>query len=154
MLGAHKSIAVNQASPYAAEMRKWEAHHSKFGDPDRPYVMREFPKMLYKGVQGEPMETHVVNDEAEQRKYEAKGYATTQERALDLLERDQRESGTAAAERNFEIEKGRISERAAAEVRAAEAEHGAKHLPEVKETPIKRVRRTKAQIAADTAAGR
>lgn len=148
MLGAHRSIAVNASSPYAQEMRKWEAHHSVFGPPGRPYEKREFPKMLYKGVQGEPMETFVVNDEAEQRKYEAKGYATTQERALDLLERDQRESGTAAAERNFEIEKGRISERAAKEVRAAEAEHGATHLPEVKAQPVRRKRRTKAEMAA------
>lgn len=147
MLGAHNSIAISPSSGYAKEMRKYEAHHSKYGPGERPYKFHEFPKMLYKGVQGGTCEHVTVGNDDEQRTYEAKGYAATQERALELLERDVRDAGTASAERNFEIEKGRISPRAAAEVRAAEAEHGAKHLPEVAEKP-RRKRRTKAEMAA------
>jgi hypothetical protein len=147
MLGVHKSIILPQSTPYAQEMAKWEPFPSKWGAAGRPYVFREFPKMLYKASQGAEMTTITVNDPDEQRREEAKGFAATQERALELMNREHREHATLAAERNFEIAKGRISERAGAEVRQAEAEHGARHLPEVPEKP-RRKRRTKAEMAA------
>lgn len=147
MLGVHKAISLPQSTEYAKEMAKWEAYPSQWGPAGRPYVYREFPKMLFKASQGGDM-THVtVNDEHEQRREEAKGFAATQERALELMNREHREHATLAAERNFEIAKTRISEKAAVEVRQAEAEHGARHLPEVKEKPIRK-RRTKAELAA------
>lgn len=151
-------VVHTQESGYAKEMRRHEAHHSAFGTPGRPYVYREFPKMLYKATRDRERgpvidQTVIVNDDDEQRRQEAKGFATTQERAMDLLAREHREDGIAAAARNFEIAHGRISPAAAAEVRAAEAEHGARHLAEVKEKPRRR-RRTQAQIAADHAAKR
>lgn len=147
MLGVHKSISLPQSTEYAKEMAKWEAYPSQWGPAGRPYKFQVFPKMLYKAEQGGEMLHCTVQNEDEQRKEEAKGYAETQERALDLLNRDHREAATLAAGRNFEIEKGRISPKAAAEVRAAEAEYGARHLPEVKEQP-RRKRRTKAEMAA------
>lgn len=147
MLGVHKSISLPQSTEYAKEMAKWEAYPTQWGPAGRPHVFREFPKMLYKASQGGAMETAVVNSDDEQRREEAKGFAASQERALELLGRDHRESGIAAAERNFEIAHGRISNKAAEEVRTAEAEHGARHLPEVKEKP-RRTRRTKAEMAA------
>lgn len=146
MLGAHKSISLPQSTEYAKEMAKHEAFPSQWGPAGRPYQFREFPKMLYKASVGsDVMDNLIVHNEDEQRREEAKGFADTQERALELRGREQRDHGILAAERNFEIEKGRISERAATEVRQAEAEHGATHLPEVKE---KRKRRTKAEMAA------
>lgn len=147
MLGVHPSISLPPSTEYAKEMRKWESYPSQWGPAGRPYKFADFPKMLYKAVQGGPMDTQIVNSEDEQRREEAKGFAASQERALELLGRDHLESATLAAERNFEIEKGRISPKAAQEVRAAEEEHGARHLPEVKETPIRK-RRTKAEMAA------
>ena len=149
MLGNHSSIDIPQSTEYAKEMRKWESYPSKFGAPGRPYVFQEFPKMLYKASREGGVEvineTCIVQNEEEQRRQEAKGFGS-QERALDLLRREQQAHGEAAAERNYEIAMGRLSEGAAKEVRAAEAEHGASHLPEVK---AKRVRRTKAQMEAD-----
>lgn len=150
MLGVHKSISLPPATEYAKEMAKWEAYPSQWGPAGRPYRFQEFPKMLFKAVQGGGMDTFIVNSDEEQRREEAKGFADSQERAMELLGRAHREHATLAAERNYEIAKGRISDRAAAEVREAEAEHGATHLPEVK---AKRVRRTKAQIASDAAKG-
>ena len=147
MLGVHPSISLPPSTEYAKEMRRWEAYPSQWGPAGKPYKFADFPKMLYKASQGAAMDTCIVNSEEEQRREEDKGFASTQERALELLNREHRNAGIAAAERNFEIEKGRISERAAAEVRQAEAEHGATHLPEVKEQP-KRKRRTAAEMAA------
>ena len=78
-----------------------------------------------------------VGDEDEQRNMQSRGYCLTQELALEALRDEHTEHGKLAAERNYEIAKGRISEKAAAEVRAAEEAHGAKHLPVVPETPIR-----------------
>jgi hypothetical protein len=147
MLGRHGSIVIPQNTPYAEEMRKHEAFPTEFGPGKRPYVYREFPKMLYKAVRkvddagkslGISYDNFTVNDEHEQRNMQSRGYATSQQDALADLEHEQTEHGKLAAERNFEIKHGRISEKAASEVRAAEAEHGARHLPVVAETPIKR----------------
>lgn len=143
MLGRHGSIVMPQGTPYAEEMRKHEAHYTEFGAPGRPYVYREFPKRLYKAVRGAvrggiDFEGITVHTDDEQRNLQSRGFCLSQALALEALEHEQTEHGALAAERNFEIKHGRISERAASEVRAAEAEHGARHLPEVPETPIRR----------------
>lgn len=148
MLGNHTSIVIPQGTPYAEEMRKHESQFTQWGKPGRPYPYKpgdekfEFPKRLYKAVRSEgpgiEYEGFTVNDEHEQRNMLSRGYALSQTDALALLTREQTEHGKLAAERNFEIAHGRISERAAAEVRAAEEAHGATHLPMVPETPIKR----------------
>lgn len=150
MLGNHPSIVIPQGTPYAEEMRKHEALHTSYGAPGRPYTYREFPKRLYKATRGErgvQFDGYTVQSEDEQRNMQSRGYYLSQTDAQSALEREQTEHGKLAAERNYEIATGRVSERAAAEIRQAEAEHGARHLPEVKETPIRK-RRTKAEMAA------
>jgi hypothetical protein len=123
-------------------MRRHEAYPTQFGPPGRPYQYAEFPKMLFKGERGDKgpaiAERCVVNNEDEQRNMQSRGFYVTQQAALDALAKEHLEHGQLAAERNYEIAKGRISEKAAQEVRSAESEHGARHLPMVPETPIKR----------------
>ncbi len=140
MLGAHGSIVIAENSAYAEEMVKHEAHFTRFGRPQRPYVFQEFPKRIYKAVKGErggiEYEGFTVHDETEQANMQSRGYALSQTLALEALEREHTEHGKLAAERNYEA--GRMSEKAVAEMRAAEAAYGARHLPMVPETPIKR----------------
>lgn len=153
MLGEHDAIQVSQASEYAKEMRKWEAHHTKYGPPGRPYVYRDFPKMLYKceHVAGEGIKVvdkYLVNDEDQERNLNSRGFYTLKD-AHERAEKQQTEFGRLAAERNYEIAKGRISKKAAAEVRAAEAEHGARHLPVVEEKPRRGRRKKVAPVVAE-----
>ena len=151
MLGSHDSIDLGPSTEYAKEMRKWEAHHSKYGAPGRPFTYQEFPKRLYKsewGKDGIVTDGQTAADAHEQRNLESRGFHCSQEDAIEAAKRAQTEHGILAAERTYEIQHGRMSERAAREVRAAEAEAGSVHLPEVKETPIRRKRRTKAEMLA------
>jgi hypothetical protein len=136
-------VEYGQESNYAKEMRRHEATHTVFGAPGRPYVYREFPKMLYKfaRVQGKGIivdETFSVGDEDEQRRMESRGFHAKQEDAIAAIEREQTRDGILAAEREYAIQHGRHSEKAVNEVRQAEEAHGATHLPEVPRTPIKK----------------
>lgn len=149
MLGVHDAITLPQSSKYAEEMRKWEAYHSPYGAPGRPYQYREYPKRVYKFAyeQGRGIvEVGVqdVADDTQERIAMSNGYFERQ-RAYDEAARTQTEHGRLAAEREWQIQHSRLSERAVAEVRAAEEAHGARHLPDVPEAPIrKRGRRPKA----------
>jgi hypothetical protein len=155
MLGVHDSIEVGQSTEYAKEMRKWEAHHSKWGAPGRPFKFEEFPQQMYKARRGEKgievEETRQAMNADEQRNLESRGFYVGPKAAFDAVEKEQQVHGELAAEREYAIRHGRLSENAAAEVRQAEAAHGAKHLPDVPHTPVKRHRRTKAQMAPDAA---
>jgi hypothetical protein len=142
MLGDHPSIEIPQASNYAKEMRRHEAHHSRFGPPGRPFVQMEYPKVLYKcaHVAGKGIQItdrFVVEDADQERNMNSRGFFVLAE-AGRLAQKQQTEFGILAAERNWEIAHGRISEKAAAEVRAAEDAHGGTHMPMVPETPIQR----------------
>lgn len=132
-------VVFTVESNYAKEMRRHEAYPTQFGPPGRPYVYQHYPLMLYRASRGpngpEASETCIVNDERERDNMISRGFWPTQELALAELDRQHTEHGKLAAERNYEIAHGRISEKAATEVRAAEAAHGATHLPEVKEQP-------------------
>lgn len=135
-------VALGPDTAYAKEMRQWEAQNSEFGAAGRPYQFREFPKMLYKGAhvsgQGATLTERVIaNDDREERIYRDKGFHVKQEDALAAVHRDHTEYGKLAAERNYEIAHGRVSERAAKEVAAHEGEYGARHMPVVPETPIR-----------------
>lgn len=145
-------VVFTPESGYAKEMIKHEAYPTKFGPPQRPYSYREFPKMLFKGARGskgpEIAERTIVNDEHEQRNMQSRGFYVTQEAAMDALAKEHTEHGKLAAERNYEIAHGRISERAASEVRQAESEHGASHLPVVEEKPIRRRGPNKPKVTA------
>jgi len=130
-------------SEHAKEMRRWEAHHTQYGPPGRPHEYRPYPAAMYKAerlADGTrrilPMQT--AKDEQEQRNFESRGYvAGGPQAALDECDRIHiREAGKLAAEREFS--KRRMSAKARAEADAAEAAHGARHLPDVPETPIKR----------------
>ena len=132
------------ASRYAQEMRRWNAHHSEFGPPGKPYVFQEWPKMVFRAerVDGvvKIVETKQVGNEDEELKERGKGFRFRQEDALDLIRDEQFVHGTLAAEREYDIQHGRLSEKAIAEVRAVEAEAGAVHVPMIPEGPKKRGR--------------
>lgn len=135
-------VVLPPETAYAKEMAKWEAYPSKFGPGQRPYTYREFPKRLY--LAGRPttnkieiIDAQTARDEQEEQNLLSRGFHFGQDKAIAAIEHEQAVHGALAAERNFEIKHGRISEKAAAEVRAAEAEHPG-HLPEVPVTPIRK----------------
>lgn len=143
MLGVHKAISLPQSTEYAKEMAKWEAHHTQWGPPGRPYQFHEYPKRMCRAeyVPGEGfkvVEGFNANTRDEELNFLSRGFGVGHAGAIEIAERAHTEAGRLAAEREFAIQHGRHSERAVAEVRAAEAEYGARHLPEVPETPIKR----------------
>lgn len=154
MLGHSSSIVIPAGSAYGKEMARHEATYTQFGPPGRPYVYQEYPRRVYraeyesgKGIR--IVEAQTVEDPQAERALETRGFRFHQHAAIALMERQQTEFGALAAEREWQIRHGRVSARAVAEVRSAEADHGAQHLPDVPETPIRRrVRRTKAQMAA------
>lgn len=141
-------VEFSQDSAYAKEMRKWEAHHSRFGAPGRPYVFREFPKRLYKAERTDrgPAITESVEVQTadEERNYLSRGFRFGQDHALALLDEEQAIHGALAAEREYDIQHGKLSDRAVAEVRAEEHAHGATHMPAMPEAP-RRGRKPKAQ---------
>lgn len=137
------AVEHGKDSNYAKEMRKHEAYPTEFGPPGRPFVYHEFPKMLYraermsgKGIQ--IVDKQVAKDEHEQRNLESRGFHFGPDKAVEAIQREQTEHGKLAAEREYGIQHGKHSENAVSEIRAAEAEAGAVHLPNVAETPIKR----------------
>lgn len=140
MLGTHPSIDLPQSTEYAKEMRRWEAYPTKFGPAGRPYAHREFPKRVYTAEADEKGSRRLVGatcpDERDLPNFLSRGFHPTQEAALEAWDRQHTEHGKLAAEINYEIAQGRVSARAAAEVQAARQAHGARHLPEVPETPI------------------
>lgn len=143
------AVVFTQESEYAKEMRKWNAHHTAFGAPMRPYVFREFPKRLYKADRKDGkiviVDAQTAGNEDEERNLQSRGFYLGQDAAIAEIERQQLEHGILAAEREYEIQHGRLSAKATAEVRAAEEEHGARHLPEV---PRKRGRPRKGSTSA------
>lgn len=143
---------------YAKEMRKWNSQYSEFGPPGRPWGSKdgpggEFPKRLYKATRqpdgARTFEGFTVGDEHEQRNMLSRGFCDGQQSALDALAAEERIHAELAAEINHDARHG-MGERARGEVERAQEAHGARHLPEVPVTPIrKRGRPVKA--AADPA---
>lgn len=143
MLGHSPSINLPQSSEYAKEMCKWEAYPSKHGPGLRPYQFHEYPKRMHRAehVPGQGttvVEAQTVNDPLEEANLRSRGFGAGHGEAFALVRAEQTEHGKLAAEINHEIAHGRISPRAAAEVHAAREAHGARHLPAVPETPIRR----------------
>lgn len=152
MLGEHPTIDIPQSTEYAKEMRKWESHHTRYGAPGRPYTFQDYPRMMYRFayVDGKGIvkaEERQAADEQEERNLQSRGFHFGPQAAHDAIRAEQTEHGRLAAERNWEAAHGRLSERAVAEMRAHEAEHGAQHLPMVPETPIKKRGRPKKVVA-------
>lgn len=134
-------VEYGKESNYAKEMRKHEATHTEFGPPGRPYVYRHYDTRMYKAerVDGKHRITdaQTAHDEHEQRNLESRGFVYGgQAAAIEALTKTEFESATGAAEREWQIQHGRVSEKATAEVRQAEASVST-HLADVPVTPIK-----------------
>lgn len=142
MLGNSPSIEISQTSEYAKERMKHESEPGRYGQkPGNPYHFREYPKRMDRATRGEKgpqFEGVTAQNESEEAQFKSLGFHFGREKALTALTRDEQEHATLAAERNFEIHHGKISDGAAREVRAAEAEHGARHLPAVPVAPLKK----------------
>lgn len=135
-------VEFGSESNYAKEMRRWETHHTKFGPPGRQYTFQEYPKRMYKFKRSDETGKGIVVDEAfdandihEERNFLSRGFYASSQEAYDAVLKEQTEHGILAAEREYAIKHGRLSESAVKEVRAAEAEAGARHLPDVPEKP-------------------
>lgn len=79
-----------------------------------------------------------VHDEDGELKERGKGFRASQEDALALIRDEQRVHGTLAAEREYDIQHGRLSAKAIEEVRAVEDAAGAVHVPMIPEGPKKK----------------
>lgn len=143
-------------SAYAKEMCKWNAHHSEFGPPGRPYTFQPYPARMYKAARLPDgtraiVEAQDAGNADEQRRLETRGFvAGGQGAALEALDAQEREYAQLAAERNFEVR--RMSEGARSEVAQAEDEAGARHLPVIPERP-KRRRGRRAKVQEQPHAG-
>lgn len=135
-------------SEYAKEMKRWEAHHTQYGAPGRPYAYQAYPTRMYKATRqpdgSRTFEGHTANDEHERRNLESRGFVVGgQQAALDALAADEKVHAELAAEMNWEQKHGRVSEKASAEIEQARSDYGeARHMPVVPEAP-KPPRRTR-----------
>ncbi len=135
-------------SPESQERTKFEAQYSPWGPPKKPYVFGPYPMMLHKAgppsqLPGAPatamgaitiVDTKVVASEGEGNHYREQGFRNTPLEALNAYEAMIEEHAKLAA--NLEHQKkNQLSERAAAEVQAAQDAHSG-HLPSVPVTPI------------------
>lgn len=135
-------------SPESQARVKFEAQYSPWGPPKRPYAFQAYPMMLHKAgppsqLPGAPasamgaitiVDTISVSSEREGNEYRARGYCNTPLEALEGYEAMIAEHAALAA--NLEHQKkNQLSERAAAEVQAAQDAHSG-HLPSVPVTPI------------------
>lgn len=141
------AVIVSTESAYAAEMRKWEAHHSQYGAPERPYDPNvKWPAMFYLVQQGtttlgpEIVDRVIAEDEDQGANLRSRGFGNGLAEAMALYEQRTREVATIAAHRNYEDRN--MSERAKAEIAQVEAETLA-HVPEIPAAPKRRGRTPK-----------
>jgi hypothetical protein len=135
-------------------MWKWEHRQDEVHDTDpsvrgmRPIGFQRYPAMLYKVTKNNPwtFDEHVVQSEMEERNMLSRGFvAGGQAEAVKAYEAEQQGLAIAAAERNYADRN--MGEKAQAERDAVEQE-SSRHLGEIPRTPIKRHRRTKAEMLA------
>lgn len=138
--------AISGSSKYADEMRKWEAHHSQFGPPGRPFEHRDYPTRMYKASRpqggGAPVfEGADAGTPQERESLERIGYVYGgQASALEALEKREFEIAELAANRAHSDR--RLSE--AARIEADKADSATiQHLPAIPETQVKRRGRPK-----------
>lgn len=126
---------------YAQEMRKWEATHTQYGAPGRPYTFQPFPTRMYRASRpkagGPPIfDGQTANDEHEQRNLESRGFVVGgQAAALDALEKTEFAHAELHANRLYQEQ--RMSDKARAEADAVD-QATSNHLPVIPEQPIKR----------------
>ena len=134
-----EQILWSPDSDYAKERRKWEAQHTQFGAPGRPFVYAEYPLMLYRakrrpeGGKDPILEHFTVEDDQQERNMQSRGWVRGPDNAIKALEETERGLAQAAAERAYQDT--RLSERAQAEATAVD-ETTIQHLGEIPETPI------------------
>ena len=127
---------------YAKERVKWEAQGTTMGDAGRPYVKREYPMMLHlagaypAGGVG-ILDTVIVESEQQRTARERNGWRATPLEALDAFSAQQLEFAKLSAEREYDKRHG-MSPKARAEAEQHEDDAGARHLPTIPETPIRR----------------
>jgi hypothetical protein len=129
---------------YAKELANW----------NKPYVYREFPKMLFRGTTTTAgrveVAQRIVASDGEEHDALAEGWATHPARAQEAETRRQEAIGTAAAERAYTDRQ--MSDPAQAEAAAADQAAGAKHLGEIPARPRRpRPARAKAKKTEDPA---
>ena len=131
-------------SNFSIEMRKWEAHHTVYGPPGRPYAYAPYPTRMYKVARqadgARTFEAETANDEHEQRNLESRGFVVGgQQAALDAFDAQEQAVAVLAANRAYNDRN--MSEKAQAEIAAAEASAGARHLAEIPEKPKRKYTR-------------
>lgn len=139
------AVVHGSDSAYAKERRKWEAHHTEFGPPGRPYTFTDYPTRMYRVTRkADGTRTHEgqdARDENDRARWESRGFVHGGlQAAYDAADRAETELAKLAAERAYEVSSGKLSEKAAAEVQAHEAAAGARHLPTIPEAPKRRTR--------------
>lgn len=131
----------NPDSEYAKEMAKWEAQHSVFGPPGKPYDPNvKFPAMCYridsvKGGAPEIVERREAHNETELANLRSRGFGNGAAEAMDAY--TARHTAVAEAAANRAYTDRNISQPARREVEAFEAstmEHVAE-IPEAKRRP-------------------
>jgi hypothetical protein len=134
------AILHNPDSGYSKERRKWEALHSDVGPGERPYVYREFPKMVFRA--GRPdggnlkiVETLIADSDLTERNLLSRGFFPSQQAALEASHAADRAVATAAAELNADLR--RVGEQARTEAEAAIRDADG-HLGEIPRTPVRR----------------
>ena len=145
--------SISGSSKYAEEMRKWEAHHSQFGPPGRPYEFHAYPTRMYKASRPKAGGSAVfegadaANDQ-ERESLERNGFVYGgQAAALEVLEQREFEIAELAANRAFHDRK--MSDKAQLEAEKADSST-INHLPAIPETPVRR--RGRPKKAAEPAA--
>jgi hypothetical protein len=134
-------VMWSQDSEYAKERRKWETTHTEFGPPGRAAVFTEFPLMIYRatrppnGGKDPILEHHIVNDAQEEQNMRSRGFVRGPDHAVQMLEQQERELATAAAERAYQDK--RMSEKAQAEAATVD-DSTISHVGAIPETPIRR----------------
>lgn len=138
-------VEYSRESGYAKEMLKWEQHAGVWGvNPGHPYEYREYPMRLYKAARNaegkmDLGEGRTAENDAERSLLEGQGFvAGGPAEAVAALEREEQYIAKLAAEREWEIQHGRLSDKAVAEVRAEEAAAGSRHLGEIPDAPKRR----------------
>lgn len=146
-------VVYTPESGYAKETRKWEAHHTQFGPPGRPYVFSEYPSRMYRAMRQKSgdrtLEAETAGNDTERSSLESRGFVVGgQQAALDALTAQEKSYAELAAEINYDARHG-MGEKARVEVDMAQDAAGARHLPMIPETPVKRRGRPKKLVLTD-----
>lgn len=128
------AISISPQSDYAKEVVKWEAHHTQYGPPGRPYVYAEYPAMMYRATRDHATgkvsyESQTVGDTTERERAERVGFVFGgQGKAFEKLEAQEFEIAELAANRAFNDRK--LSPEAQAEAERIDQSTG-RHLAEI-----------------------